>query len=161
MTRNMMQCLFGTRVPSSGIVSRGWAKCDAYRELNRLIIEAHSFIDDTDRILSRHEQVERVLPEVDDLEKQGVDIAALADGLTNGLSAKAFAKGLSSGLDVRLFFLALDRGQLDLQAVNEGLVRYGTPGISRLNEGLDHLDDLYLDSPRHRAWAESRRRIAS
>src|SRR5271155_5366449 len=99
MMKNALQRLLD-RKPSTAIVASGWSMCDAYRELDRQIIEAHSFVDETDRVLARYEEVDRVLPEADDLEQQGVDLRALARGLSIGLSAEAFANALENGLNV-------------------------------------------------------------
>jgi hypothetical protein len=148
MMTNVMQGLIGPRTPSTAMIAKGWTISDAYRELDRTIIEAHSFVDENDKVLSRYEDVDRLLPEADILENQGVDVTALARALSIGLSAKAFARAFSFGLDTRLFFLALDRGQLDLHATNHDLVRYGAAGIARINAGLEHLDELYSERAR-------------
>ena len=146
---------------STEVVAPGWTMGDAYRELDRTIIEAHSFVDDNDRVLARYEAVERVLPEADALEKQGVDLTALAWGLSNGLSAPAFAKALENGINVGLFFLALERGQIDLAAFNRDFVSIGSEDMGMYNEGLEHLDEMYVEDPRHRLWAALSRPVVA
>lgn len=155
MMPNLNQILAGPVSVPTAIVSKGWTLSDAYRELDRITIEAHSYVDDTDRVLARYENVEKVLPEPDQLEQQGVDLHALASGLENGLSAQAFAKALHDGLDVGLFFQAVQRGQVDVQLANADLLaRDGDETFARYNEGLSHLSDLFSESPRHRRWTQ-------
>lgn len=161
MMKNALHRLMGAQASSTVMVARGWSMSDAYRELDLVIIEAHSFIDDADRVLSRYEAVDRVLPEADVLEQRGVDLRALARGLSNGLGAPAFANALENNLNVGLFFLALERGQINVEAFNRDLVSYGAADMERFNEGLEHLADLYAESPRHRLWAHVSRLKAS
>ena len=159
MMNNALHRLIAQR-RSTEVVAPGWTMGDAYRELDLTIIEAHSFIDDTDRLLARYEDVDRILPEADELEKQGVDLRALARGLSIGLSAEAFANALEDGINVGLFFLALERGQIDLAAFNHEFESDGTEDMEMYNEGLEHLDDMYADDPRRILWAAVSRPVA-
>jgi hypothetical protein len=158
MMPNLKQILAGPVSVPTAIVSKGWTESDAYRELDRITIEAHSYLDETDRVLARYERVDKVLPDPDVLEEQGVDLHALASGLESGLSAQAFAKALGSGLDTGLFFQAVRRGQVDLELANTDMLsRENDEQFARFNEGLLHLSDLYNESPRHRRWVQNLR----
>lgn len=78
----------------------------AHYELDKL-----RYFDDTDRVLSKYEEVEALFPETEVLEAQGADIhiilAALTDG---GLDAIDFGAALDDGLNVALFSEAVANG---------------------------------------------------
>lgn len=151
MMHSTINSLLSMRNLATPVSPAGWLQQDDYRQLDKVIIEAHSFHDPSDRTLSLYEPVDRLLPEADVLEKRGVNLPALARALCRGLSAAGFANALNYGLDCDLFFLALERGQLSLPSLNHDLAHYEQPEIDLFNCGLEHLQDLY-ESPRHRRW---------
>ena len=89
------------------------------------VIDHHRFASDEDRILSRFEDTDTVMPSADDLTAIGFDVVGLAKALEAGLNSELFGKAYPL-VDVAEFNIALSAG-LD---------------IPLYNEGLDHLADM-------------------
>jgi hypothetical protein len=84
------------------------------------IIDNHRYVDDTDRVLARYEDVPALFPSCEELQHMGVNVIALADALEGGLNAQAFGLVLSNGLDIEGLNQALTAG-IDIPTFNEGL----------------------------------------
>lgn len=154
MTKNLKSAVVAAVIPSPDAIACGWTRADAYRALTEMIVEAHRYLDDNDRVLARiGDDVDQVLPADAVLESRGVDLEALAGGLSRGLNARVFMHGLDSGLDARLFCLALARNQLNLRALNRDLAGYGKDEVALINEGLWHLNELHREKQVHRTRA--------
>jgi hypothetical protein len=93
------------------------------------VIDHHRFASDEDRILSRFEETDTVMPSADDLTDIGFDVVGLATALEAGLNPELFGKAYRL-VDVAEFNIALAAG-LD---------------IALYNEGLDHLADMATES---------------
>ena len=92
------------------------------------VIDHHRFASDEDRILSRFEDTDTVMPSADDLSAIGFDVVGLATALEAGLNPELFGKAYRL-VDVTEFNIALAAG-LD---------------IALYNEGLDHLADIVAE----------------
>jgi len=97
------------------------------------VIDRFRFADDTDRILSRYEEVDTIMPSFDELVAIGVDVVRLADALEAGLNAETFGRLVESQLDIESFNATLAAGI----------------SIPTFNEGMEHLVEISDEAARH------------
>jgi hypothetical protein len=98
----------------------GWTLSDAIEASLEARIESHRYVDETDRILSRFEDVETLFPSYGALVSMGVDVSRLADALDNGLDARLFGTVLEQGLEIEGFNQTLEAG-IDIPTFNAGM----------------------------------------
>jgi hypothetical protein len=102
------------------IAQTGWSLADALDESISARLEAHRYGSDVDRILARHEDVDALFPDADELRTLGLDVVRLADALDAGLDAELFGKVLGQGLQIDGFNAALEDG-INIPTYNEGM----------------------------------------
>ena len=100
----------------------GWTESDMREAATEARLEAHRYLDETDRILARYENVPALFPFLEELQALGItNLDQLADALDNGLSATLFGKVLGQGLDAEMFNLSLAAGIDNIPQFNEGM----------------------------------------